>query len=195
VLIVEDDTLVGMGLRANLERLGHQVVGQAANGAEAAALFRQQRPDLMLVDVRLGIPGAAHTEDGIELARQLWQERHCPMIVVSAYSDPELLARAAAAAVFGYLVKPAGIEALAAQIEVAVRRFDEHEKLLQEKQELTETLETRKLVERAKGIIMKRLKLEEPEAHRHLQQLSQRKRVNIAEIARKVIESEELLPQ
>jgi response regulator NasT len=187
VLIVEDDTLVGMGLQSQLQTLGHTVVGRAGNAAEAQALFKQHGPDLVLMDIRLD------STDGIALATQLMQERRTAMIIVSAYSDPQLIARASEAGVFGYLIKPVSSESLAAQIEVAVRRFEEHEKLRIEKDTLAENLETRKLVERAKGILMKRLGLSEDVAHRRLQQESQKRRIRIAEMARKVIESEEVL--
>ena len=187
VLIVEDDVLVGMGLKAHLEKLGHSVVGQASPGAGAMAQYREHVPDIVLMDIRL------NGSDGIDVARELLAERRCPMIVISAYSDRELIDRASDAGVFGYLIKPASAEALRAQIEVAVRRFDEQEKLSAEKRELEQTLETRKLIERAKGIFMKRLGLDEPEAHRRLQQESQKRRINIAELAKRVIESEEML--
>lgn len=187
VLIVEDDTLVGMGLRSLLERLGHEVVGQASTTAEASAAFRGKQPDIVLMDIRLD--GA----DGIELARELLSQRRCPMIIISAFSDRALIERASAAGVFGYLIKPVTAEALAAQIEVALRRFRETEELYQKNLELSQTLENRKAVERAKGIFMKRLHLDEPEAHRRLQQESQKRRISIAELAKKIIESEELL--
>ena len=187
VMIVEDDTLVGLGLKSQLERLGHTVVGQAANSAEASELFRTAKPDLVLMDIRLD-----HA-DGIELAAELLKVRRCPMIIVSAYSDVELIRRATAAGVFGYLIKPVSAELLAAQIEVASQRFSEAEALEQEKQQLAQNLETRKLVERAKAILMKRLNLPEPDAHRRLQQESQKRRISMAEVAKKVIESEELL--
>ena len=94
---------------------------------------------------------------------------------------------------FGYLIKPVTAEGLQAQIEVAVRRFKEQQQLISEKESLVQTLETRKLVERAKGIFMKRMNLEEAEAHRRLQLESQKRRISIAELAKRVIESEELL--
>src|SRR4051812_16123121 len=187
VLIVEDDTLVGMGLKAHLERLGHSVVGQASTGTEAMAMYREHVPDVVLLDIRL------NGDDGIEVARQLLRERRSPMVIVSAYSDRELIERAGTAGVFGYLIKPVNGEALQAQIEVAVRRFDEQERLAAEKRELEQTLETRKLVERAKGIFMKRLTLEESEAHKRLQQESQKRRISIGELAKRIIESEEML--
>jgi response regulator NasT len=187
VLIVEDDMLVGMGLKAQLERLGHSVIGQASGAPEAMALYRQHKPDVVLLDIRLD------DADGIDVASQLLKERRAPMIIISAYSDKELIDRASAAGVYGYLIKPANAEALQAQMEVAVKRFEEQERLTAEKRELEETLLTRKLVERAKGIFMKRLGLDESEAHRRLQQESQKRRMSIADLAKRVIESEEML--
>lgn len=186
-LIVEDDTLVGMGLRALLEKLGHRVIAQASNADEATRFFREGKPELVLMDIRLD------EADGIDLAGQLLQERRVPMIIVSAYSDQELIERAAAVGVYGYLVKPITVESLAAQIGVSLNRFSDHVKLMEENQNLVQTLETRKLVERAKGILMKRLNLAESDAHRRLQQESQKRRISLAEIAKRIIESEELL--
>lgn len=185
-LIVEDETLVGMGIRSHLEKLGYHVVGQAANAEEAKRFFAQAKPDLVLMDIHLD------QADGIELARELLVDRRVPMIIVSAYSDTELIERASAAGVFGYLVKPVTAAALAAQIGIALSRFNEHERLVEENQTLVQTLETRKLVERAKGILMKRLSLTEPDAHRRLQTESQKRRMGLAEIAKRIIESEEM---
>jgi AmiR/NasT family two-component response regulator len=187
VLIVEDDTLVGLGLRSQLEKFGHEVIAQASTASEAIALYRAHKPDVVLLDIRLG------AEDGIDLATQLLKERRCPMLILSAYSERELVERATAAGVFGYLIKPVSGEALQAQMEVALHRFLEHEGLAREKESLAQTLETRKLVERAKGIFMKRMQLDEAEAHRRLQQESQRRRIGLAELAKRVIESEDLL--
>jgi two-component system, response regulator PdtaR len=186
-LIVEDDTLVGMGLKSQLESIGCEVVGQASTSEQALAMFREHRPDIVLMDIKLD------GTDGIELAKQLLTERRCAVVMVTAYSDSELITRAGAAGVFGYLIKPAKPESLAAQIEVAINRCREQEKLIQENLSLVQTLETRKLVERAKGILMKRLNLDEPAAHRRLQQESQKRRITLAEIAKKIIESEKLL--
>jgi response regulator NasT len=183
VLIIEDDTLVGLGLRSHLEKMGHVVVGQAASGGEAIEMFREHRPDLVLVDVRLD------GTDGIDLANRLMAERACPTIVVSAYGEAELVSRAANAGVFGYLIKPAAREALAAQIEIAVTRFEERQQLAEDKAHLTHTLETRKLVEKAKGVIMKRWGLDEPAAHRWLQVECQKRRMPIADLAKEVLAS------
>jgi response regulator NasT len=186
-LIVEDDTLVGIGIKAHLEAIGYAVVGQAANTEQALAMFRAHHPDVILIDIKLD------DTDGIELAKQLLSECHCAVLIVSAYSDGELISRASAAGVFGYLIKPVTREALAAQIEVAITRCRERQNLIQENLVLQQSLQTRKFVERAKGILMKRLKLDEPTAHRRLQLESQKRRISLAEIAKKVIESEDLL--
>ena len=187
ILIVEDESLVAMGLADQLVRMGHSVIGQAKSAADALDQFRRLEPDLMLVDVRLD------GGDGIDLARQCLQIRRVTMIVISAFSDAELLRRAGEAGVFGYLIKPVEQGQLAAQLQVAVLRAREAEQLRLEKEQLVTSLETRKLVERAKGIFMRRLDLDEPEAHKRLQQESQKRRISLAELAKKIIESEELL--
>ena len=187
VLIVEDETLVGMGLRDALERMGHVVVGHADCAEAARKEYRDEQPDLVLMDIRLG------SDDGISLAAELIQTRRCPMIIVSAYGEQSLIERAGSAGVFGYLIKPVSVEGLQAQIEVAIRRFSEHEKVRTEKDELATMLESRKLVERAKGIFMRRLGLDEPEAHKRLQQESQKRRMTIGDLAKRIIESEDLL--
>jgi response regulator NasT len=187
VLIVEDESLVAMGLQEQLTRLGHSVVGQAKSAGEALDQFRKFEPDLMLVDVRL------NGGDGIDVARECLQVRRVPMLVISAFSDAELLRRAGEAGVFGYLIKPVEQGQLAAQVQMSVQRFREAEQLRLEKEQLISSLETRKLVERAKGIFMRRLDLDEPEAHKRLQQESQKRRISLADLAKKIIESEELL--
>jgi response regulator NasT len=187
ILIVEDETMVGIGLQDQLTAMGHEVVGQAATAMDALAQFREKTPDVVLMDVKLdGV-------DGIDLAVECMKIRRVPLIIVSAYSNSDLVRRAGDAGVFGYLVKPVDPNQLAAQLDIAVRRFRENEQLRVEKEQLTLTLETRKLVERAKGIFMRRLKLDEPEAHKKLQQESQKRRISLAELAKKIIESEELL--
>jgi AmiR/NasT family two-component response regulator len=187
VLIIEDDTLVGIGIKAHLEMLGHHVIGQAANANQAKELFAAQKPDLLLVDIHLdGI-------DGIELLGQLTKERRVPALIVTAYTDRELIDRAVVAGVFGYLIKPVSIESLAAQIEIALSRFDEQKQLIQENQTLVQTLEERKSIEKAKGIFMRRFKIDEPAAHKRLQQESQKRRIAMGELAKQIIAAEEML--
>ena len=183
-LIVEDETFVGMGLQAHLEKLGYRVVGQAASSGEAIGMFRSHKPDLVLVDVRLD--GA----DGIDLAARLLAERKCPMIIVSAFSDPDMIQRATAAGVYGYLLKPVSWEGLAAQISIAVARFEEQQKCQSENAQLCQNLEARKWADKAKAILMKRLNLDEPAAHRWLQVESQKRRITIADMARQLVDTE-----
>ncbi|HEV8604928.1 MAG TPA: response regulator [Tepidisphaeraceae bacterium] len=187
VLIVEDDTLVGMGLRGQLQKLGHTVVGQAADAAEGRQMFKSREPQLVLVDIRLG------SDDGIELASDLLKQKRCPMIIVSAFAEKDLIERATAAGVFGYLVKPVDDKTLAAQIEVAEGRFKEAEALRAETVKLSQDLKTRKVMDRAKGILMKRANLSEEEAHRRLQLESQKRRLGMAELCQRIIESDELM--
>jgi response regulator NasT len=187
ILMVEDDTLVGLGQQVVIERLGHEVIGRARTADEALEMYRADLPDLVLLDIRLD------DSDGLIVAEAMLNEHRRPIIIISAYSDPQLLERAGRAGVFGYLIKPISEPALAAQIRVAMDRFNERQKLVEEKDELARTLESRKLVERAKGILMKRLSLDEPAAHRKLQLESQKRRLSINDLARKIIESEELL--
>jgi AmiR/NasT family two-component response regulator len=186
-LVVEDETLVAMGLKSQLEKMGHSVVAQAADADQAEAFFRDKQPDLVLTDVRLD------ASDGLELAQRLLKIRPCPIVVISAYGEKSLIERATNVGVFGYLIKPVSDEALAAQIEVAVARCREHNVLVAEKQALAQSLEHRKLIDRAKGILMQRANLTEAEAHKRLQQESQKRRVSAPELAKKIIESEEIL--
>jgi response regulator NasT len=139
------------------------------------------------MDIRLG------DADGLELSKELLKERRCPVIVLSSFSDRDLVHRAGDSGVFGYLIKPVSAEALNAQIEVAMQRFHDQEVLRLEKEHLAQTLETRKLVEKAKGIFMKRLSLDESEAHKRLQAESQKRRMTLGDLCKKIIESEELL--
>lgn len=197
VLIVEDDTLVGLGLRNLLERLGHDVVGHASTPEDAMTTYESTKPDLVLMDIRLDNPAAdgpdGHGPDGIELAGRLLAKRRCPMIIISAYSERGLIDRATEAGVFGYLIKPVSGESLAAQMEVAVGRFAEHERLRLLNEQLSQTLENRKIIEKAKGIFMEKFDLGEADAHRRLQLESQKRRITLVDLAKKIIESAELL--
>jgi len=180
VMIIEDDTFVGMGIARLLEDLGHKFVGQAGSPGEAVALYREQRPDLVLVDIKLG------EADGIALAADLMKERRCPMIIVTAYDDTELIRRASDAGVYGYLRKTPSLKDLEAAIEIAVSRFAEAERLYIQQ-------EIQKLMNRAKAVLIRRAKLTEDEAHRRLQQESQRRRIPMADLCRMIIESDQVM--
>lgn len=190
VLIVEDDSLVGLGLKATLERLGHEVIAHASNTEDALSHFSGDAPDLVLLDIRL--TSAEDDYQGLALADRFAAIRAVPMIVISAYSDAELVHRATIAGVFGYLVKPVTAETLAAQIEVATQRARDHHELREQNATLCQQLQNRKLVERAKGVLMKRLNLDEPDAHKRLQLESQKRRIPLADLAQKILESDDL---
>jgi response regulator NasT len=187
VMIVEDDTLVGMGMRTALQKLGHSVVGQAADAGEARQMFKARDPQLVLMDIRLG------EDDGIDLASDLLRQRRCPVIIVSAYAENDMIERASAAGVFGYLMKPVNEKMLEAQIGIATERFAEAEELRAETQKLAQDLKTRKVMEKAKGILMRRTHLSEEEAHRKLQAESQKRRIGMADLCQRIIESDELM--
>jgi AmiR/NasT family two-component response regulator len=187
VLIVEDESLVGMMLKHQLEQMGHTVAAHASDAAEAMVLYRQQQPDLVLMDIRLA------DSDGLELAKAMLKERPVAIVVVSAYSDRELIERARDVGVYGYLIKPVNERALEAQIEVAAQRFREQRALSAEVAKLQKDLETRKLLERAKGILIKRAGLSEEEAHRRLLQESQKRRIPLQQLCKTVIDTDQVM--
>ncbi|MFQ6057556.1 MAG: ANTAR domain-containing response regulator [Anaerolineae bacterium] len=181
VLIADDEGLRVMSLKAQLEALGHVVVGEASNGDEAVELAHRLKPDLAILDIRM--PGP----DGIEAAAMITAHTPMPIILLTAYSDPELAERAASAGIMAYLIKPVSEQALLPTIILAVSRFKEFQALRREVRELQEALETRKLVERAKGILMERLAISEAEAFRRLQRRSQDENKKLGEIAQAII--------
>lgn len=187
VLIADDESIRLMNLAAQLRGLGCEVVGEAADGVQAIELARQTRPELVILDIKM-----PHL-DGIEAAQRITAERPVPIILITAYGERELAERAIEAGVFGYLMKPVAEEDLHPAIMLAMSRFREFQVLRQELQNVKEALETRKLVEQAKGILMDRLHLSEAEAFRRMQLQSQRENKKMAEIARAIITAAKLM--
>jgi response regulator NasT len=187
ILIADDESLRVMSLRGQLETLGHKVVAEASNGKEAVRLAEELRPDLAILDIKMP------EMDGIEAARQITAVRPIPIILLTAYSERELAERAASANVSAYLMKPVSEQDLLPAIALAVSRFKEFQALHQEVDDLREALETRKLVERAKGILMRRLNLTEEEAFRRMQRRSQNENKKLAEIAQAIITADGML--
>lgn len=181
IVIADDESIRVMSLRSQLEALGHQVVGEAATGREVVEIARQVKPDLAILDIKMP------DMDGIEAAKAITAERPIPIILLTAYSEEELVERAAEVGVLAYLMKPVSEEDLLPTIALALARFREFQALHQEVESLKEALETRKLVERAKGILMRRLNLSEEEAFRHMQRRSQNENVKLGEIAWAII--------
>jgi AmiR/NasT family two-component response regulator len=187
VLIIQGNTIHSSDLASELQRLGKTIIGQASTAQEALDLYLKHKPKAVVMDAR--VTG----DDGIDLAAKLNAIRRCAVVVVTSESDAAQVDRAAKAGVFAYLIAPAPPESIAAAITISLARFADHDRVLRENQQLGQSLENRKLIERAKGIYMKHLGLGEPEAHRRLQQESQKRRLPLVELARKIIESEDLL--
>jgi two-component system, response regulator PdtaR len=167
ILVAEDETIIRLDLRKTLEDAGFDVCAEARNGEEAVALAESERPDLAILDVKMP------KLDGIEAARRILGERPIPIVMLTAYGQDELVSRAVEAGVFGYLVKPFRETDLLPAIRAARARHDELQALREEAESLTEALATRKVVERAKGLLMEREGLSEQEAFARLRRASQ----------------------
>jgi two-component system, response regulator PdtaR len=187
ILIAEDESVTALGLEQDLRALGHTVIGIAGDGETAVSMARTLSPDLVLLDVRMPYLG------GLEAAARIHDERAVPIVIVTAYSDPETLGKAAGAPVFHYLVKPVSAAQLGAAITVAEARHSEWMEQQRESIELRRRLEDRKVIERAKGIIMEREGIAESAAYRLLQRTSQSRNMTMADLAKSLIAAEELM--
>ena len=167
ILVAEAETIIRLDLRATLEEAGFEVCAEARNGEEAVELARAERPDLAILDVKMP------KLDGIEAARRILAERPIPVVMLTAFDQQELVSRAVEAGVFGYLVKPFRESDLLPAIHAARARHAELQALREEAESLAEALETRKVVERAKGLLMEREGLSEQEAFARLRRASQ----------------------
>ena len=167
LLIAEDETIIRLDLRELLERAGFEVCAEAHDGLEAVELARTELPDLAILDVKMP------RLDGIEAAKRILDERPIPIVILTAYGQQELIARAVEAGVYGYLVKPFRETDLLPAIETARARHAELMALREEADSLAEALAARKLVERAKGLLMKKEKLSEQDAYARLRKASQ----------------------
>ena len=167
VLIAEDETLIRLDLRQLLEAAGFEVCAEARNGLEAVQLAQSEEPDIAILDVKMP------ELDGIEAARRILGQRSIPIVMLTAYSQEELVSRAVEAGVFGYLVKPFRDEDLIPALAAARARHEELNELREDARSLSEALEARKIVERAKGLLMEREGLTESEAFARLRRASQ----------------------
>ncbi len=181
VLIADDESVIRMDLRETLEDAGYEVVGEAADGASALEMARRDRPDVAILDLKMP------RMDGIQAAETITRERICPVLILTAYDRPALVSRAAEAGVMAYLSKPFQERDLRAALEVASARFEQMLALEKEVGELEEALKTRKLVDRAKGLLMQREGMTEPEAFRAIQRAAMNQRKSMKEIAEAII--------
>ncbi|HXH61687.1 MAG TPA: response regulator [Fimbriimonadaceae bacterium] len=181
VLIADDDPIIRLDLRQMLETLGYDVVAEAENGQAAIALARENAPDVCVLDVKMPVM------DGIDAAQKLTEDQIAPAILLTAYSDQELVDRAKNSGVFGYLVKPFKPSDLAPAIEVARSRYEQNKVLSRELNSLQGRMEARRIVEQAKGLIMKSEGVTEDEAYRRIQQQSMNSRKSMKEVAEAII--------
>lgn len=181
VIVADDESLIRMDLREMLTNLGYLVIGEAGDGRSAVHLARELHPDIVIMDIKMP------DMDGIEAAQILTKERLAPVLLLSAYSQQELIQRASQAGVAGYLVKPFRENDLAPAIEIALARFSEFRVMEREVGNMQEALETRKSVERAKGILMDTQGLSETEAFRKIQKMSMNNRKPMRAVAEAII--------
>ena len=185
ILLADDEALIRLDLREMLTEAGHEIVGEAANGQEAVQLAQELHPEIVIMDVKMPVM------DGLTAAQQITEAEIAPVLLLTAYSQQDIVARATEAGVIAYLVKPVREQQLFPAIEVAVSRFRAWQELGRELDELKESLATRKLVDRAKGILMTAHKMTEQEAYRKMQQFSMAKRISLKKLAEEIIAADE----
>ncbi|MFF3179415.1 ANTAR domain-containing response regulator [Rhodococcus pyridinivorans] len=183
VVVAEDEALIRLDLVEMLREEGYEVVGEAGDGQRAVELAEELRPDLVIMDVKMP------RRDGIDAASEIAQRRIAPVVILTAFSQRELVERARDAGAMAYLVKPFSKSDLVPAIEVAVSRFSELRELEREVQGLNDRFETRKLVDRAKGLLMEKHAMTEPEAFRWIQRAAMDRRTTMKQVAVVVLET------
>ncbi|MEU5188791.1 response regulator [Streptomyces klenkii] len=185
VVIAEDEALIRLDLKEMLEEEGYSVVGEAGDGETAVALAREHKPDLVILDVKMPVL------DGISAAEQIARDSIAPVLMLTAFSQRDLVERARDAGAMAYLVKPFSKSDVVPAIEMAVSRFTELKALEKEVADLSQRLETRKLVDRAKSVLQTQYGLTEPAAFRWIQKTSMDRRLSMQQVAEAVIEDAE----
>lgn len=183
LVIADNESIIRLDLREMLEDAGHEIVGEAVNGRKAVELTRMHRPDLVIMDIKMP------EMDGITAARKISEEKIAPVLLLTAFSQPEIVEQAKDSGVLGYLVKPVQESNLFPAIEIALSRWQEMQGLEAELDKLKDSLETRKIVARAKGIIMAAHKLGEQEAYRRIQCYAMTKRISIKDVAEAIVKA------
>ena len=181
VIVVDDEAVIRMGLRAMLEDAGHQVIGTAISGRSAVVLAEIEKPDLILMDIKMP------EMDGLEAARQIMLKHPTPIVMLTAYSQRELVEQAKAASVFAYLVKPVKEEMLVPTLELAVIRFKQWKALRKESQDLQASLVARDLVEKAKRVLIEQEGLSEKAAFLKIRNQSRARRATMEKTAQAIL--------
>lgn len=183
VVIGDDESIIRMDLSEMLEDAGHTVVGEAADGVEALELVRREKPDIVLLDIKMP------RLDGIHAAKMIGHENIAPVLLLTAYSQQDVVDKAKDSGVLGYLVKPISPTNLFPAIEIAISQFKRQQEVSKQISAMNEQMETRKAVDRAKGYIMDLYHVSEQEAYRRLQQYSMKNRKSLRDVAEAVIAS------
>ncbi len=181
ILVAEDEAIIRLDLAEILTEAGYDVVGQASNGEQAVTMTRDLAPDLVIMDVKMPVL------DGITAAERIGAERICPVVMLTAFSQTELVERARDAGVMAYVVKPFTAADVTPAIDIALSRWGELKALESEIADLGDRLETRKAVDRAKGVLMTKLKITEAEAFRWIQKTAMDRRMGMREVAEAVV--------
>lgn len=183
IVVAEDEALIRLDLAEMLIEAGHDVVGQAADGEQAVALARDLKPDVVVMDIKMPVM------DGLTAAETLGKEQLAPVVMLTAFSDRTLVERARDAGVMAYVVKPFTVTDILPAIEIARPRWQEFRQLQDEVSDLNERFETRKQLDRAKGLLMQRSKLSEADAFRWIQKTAMDRRQSMREVADAIIET------
>jgi AmiR/NasT family two-component response regulator len=186
IVIAEDESVNRLDLEEELQEQGYEVVGAAADGESAVNLTRELRPDVVLMDIKMP------KMDGISAAEVLTREKLAPVLLFTAYSDDDLIERARSVGVVHFVTKPWRDKDLKPAIEIALSRFNEFRAMETKVKDLEEALATRKVVEKAKGVLMEKYKLSESEAFKRVQRLSMNNRKTMREVAEAILLAEEL---
>jgi AmiR/NasT family two-component response regulator len=181
VIVAEDEAIIRLDIVETLKESGFDVIGQAGDGAEAVRLALELKPQLVLMDIKM--PGT----DGLQAA-EILKEHKLPVVLLTAFSSPELVERASEAGVYSYVVKPFNPNNLIPALRIALSLHERMSTAANELDEMNEKLETRKLVDRAKGLLTEKMKLNEPEAFRWIQKASMDRRLSMKQVALTVIE-------
>ncbi|HOA67445.1 MAG TPA: response regulator [Phycicoccus elongatus] len=181
ILVAEDEAIIRLDLAEMLTEAGYDVVGQASNGEQAVTMTRDLAPDLVIMDVKMPVL------DGITAAERIGAERICPVVMLTAFSQTELVERARDAGVMAYVVKPFTAADVTPAIDIALSRWGELKALESEIADLGDRLETRKAVDRAKGVLMTKLKITEADAFRWIQKTAMDRRMGMREVAEAVV--------
>ena len=181
VLIVDDESLIRMDLRDIIESCGHEVVAEGTNGVEALALCKKHKPDIILMDVKMP------ELEGIEAARQIGFHHEAPVVLLTSYSQQDLIDKARDSGVYGYLIKPVREEQLVPTLEMALGRYKSDAQLREKMAELEQSLEDRKIIQKGTGILMELYSISEAEAYNRIRTLSMNKQISIIETCNLII--------